>query len=250
MQWILEILDGPDLPYHISMIAPLVGAAIASGVGALGSQIIGGMQRRRQFGKQRQFNRQMADLAFKRNIEMWRMQNEYNHPAKQMMRFKEAGLNPNLVYGQGTPGNAQQMVQYVGPQQPVDTQPLVDPQKAVEAAYNILQSHQATRKMKADAEVTMWNTATARFRAAITQRNSIIKEHELNIIEENLDQWNESQKAEWLRKVSEATIAKYKGQLAKIKTESVQPLIRALAGLAEYYGLQGVAEQLNGMLIK
>lgn len=28
----------------------------------------------------------------------------YNSPAAQMARFKEAGLNPNLMYGQGTPG--------------------------------------------------------------------------------------------------------------------------------------------------
>lgn len=34
--------------------------------------------------------------------------NEYNTPKNQMKRFKEAGLNPNLVYGQGNPGNQSQ----------------------------------------------------------------------------------------------------------------------------------------------
>lgn len=29
----------------------------------------------------------------------------YASPAAQMQRFKDAGLNPNLIYGQGTPGN-------------------------------------------------------------------------------------------------------------------------------------------------
>lgn len=29
----------------------------------------------------------------------------YNSPEAQMKRFKDAGLNPNLIYGQGTPGN-------------------------------------------------------------------------------------------------------------------------------------------------
>lgn len=28
----------------------------------------------------------------------------YNSPSAQMQRFKDAGLNPNLIYGQGTPG--------------------------------------------------------------------------------------------------------------------------------------------------
>ena len=32
------------------------------------------------------------------------MQNEYNHPAAQMARLREAGLNPALVYGQGASG--------------------------------------------------------------------------------------------------------------------------------------------------
>lgn len=34
------------------------------------------------------------------NTRMWHMSNEYNSPANQMRLFKEAGLNPNLVYGQ------------------------------------------------------------------------------------------------------------------------------------------------------
>jgi hypothetical protein len=33
-------------------------------------------------------------------LEDWDRQNAYNSPAQQMQRFKEAGLNPNLVYNQ------------------------------------------------------------------------------------------------------------------------------------------------------
>lgn len=40
-----------------------------------------------------QYNNEMAEKH-------WNMQNEYNSPAAQMMRYKEAGLNPNLIYGQ------------------------------------------------------------------------------------------------------------------------------------------------------
>ena len=32
---------------------------------------------------------------------MWEMENEYNKPVNQMARLQEAGLNPNLVYGNG-----------------------------------------------------------------------------------------------------------------------------------------------------
>lgn len=41
------------------------------------------------------YSRQRADA-----LADWAMQNEYNSPANQMKRYQEAGLNPNLIYGQ------------------------------------------------------------------------------------------------------------------------------------------------------
>lgn len=38
--------------------------------------------------------------------QMWHATNEYNKPLNQMARFKEAGLNPHLIYGQGNSGPA------------------------------------------------------------------------------------------------------------------------------------------------
>lgn len=35
-------------------------------------------------------------------LDDWNRVNEYNHPLQQMQRLKEAGLNPNLVYGSGS----------------------------------------------------------------------------------------------------------------------------------------------------
>lgn len=40
------------------------------------------------------------------NTLMWNKANEYNSPSQQMARFKSAGLNPNLIYGQMTGGLA------------------------------------------------------------------------------------------------------------------------------------------------
>lgn len=40
------------------------------------------------------------------NTQMWNKQNEYNSPAQQMKRIKEAGLNPALMYTQGSTGQA------------------------------------------------------------------------------------------------------------------------------------------------
>lgn len=51
----------------------------------------------------RKFSREMSDLAYQRNLELWNMQNDYNLPAniyrRQLEGLEANGLNPNLVYG-------------------------------------------------------------------------------------------------------------------------------------------------------
>ena len=71
------------------------------GLGAMqaGSNLFGGLF-------QGLVNRANAGYQFEQEKKMWQMQNEYNLPANQMQRFKDAGLNPALMYGQGTPGNS------------------------------------------------------------------------------------------------------------------------------------------------
>lgn len=56
--------------------------------------------------RQNAYNREMADLQYQRDLEMWERQNAYNSPLEQMNRFRAAGLNPYLALGGGNPGNA------------------------------------------------------------------------------------------------------------------------------------------------
>lgn len=64
----------------------------------------------------RQANMELAEFGFQKNLDMWNRQNAYNHPSSQMERLKQAGLNPNLVYGNGVVGNsAGTMPQYQTP---------------------------------------------------------------------------------------------------------------------------------------
>lgn len=60
--------------------------------------------------KNREFARKEAEKNYERGLEMWNMTNAYNTPSAQMQRYAEAGLNPNLIYGQGTPGNSSSSV--------------------------------------------------------------------------------------------------------------------------------------------
>ena len=50
-------------------------------------------------------NMRLAQFQAQQNQRYLDQQLEYNSPKAQMARFKEAGLNPNLIYGQGTSGN-------------------------------------------------------------------------------------------------------------------------------------------------
>lgn len=65
-----------------------------SGIFQLGGQALSYKNQKKLLKQQNQYN-----------IDMWKMQADYNSPQAQMQRFQDAGLNPNLIYGQGTNGN-------------------------------------------------------------------------------------------------------------------------------------------------
>ncbi len=50
--------------------------------------------------KNREYNLNLAKMQNQWNIEQWNRENAYNSPAAQMARYKAAGLNPDLIYGQ------------------------------------------------------------------------------------------------------------------------------------------------------
>lgn len=62
-------------------------------------------------------NMELAEYQYAKNLEQWHRENEYNLPSNQMQRLKDAGLNPNMVYGSGSVvGNTQsQSPQYQAP---------------------------------------------------------------------------------------------------------------------------------------
>lgn len=70
------------------------GAALASGLGGTIGEIYSQK-------KANETNIKLAREAQQHEIDMWKMANEYNLPQAQMERLREAGLNPNLVYGSG-----------------------------------------------------------------------------------------------------------------------------------------------------
>lgn len=78
-------------------IAPVI---IAAGISAAAS---GGnaLATSKLNKKTRQWNEKMYATQRADALADWQMQNAYNSPEQQMARLEQAGLNPNLVYGDG-----------------------------------------------------------------------------------------------------------------------------------------------------
>lgn len=62
--------------------------------------------------RQARHNKDLANFQHQQNMELLKYQLDYNTPASQMGRFEDAGLNPNLIYGQGSPGNMESAPRY------------------------------------------------------------------------------------------------------------------------------------------
>lgn len=56
--------------------------------------------------KNRRWQEAMYEKQFSDNVQMWKMQQEYNTPANQVARLKQAGINPYLALGNINTGSA------------------------------------------------------------------------------------------------------------------------------------------------
>ena len=71
----------------IAPFLPLIGTGV-SAVGNFMGGLFGNKARKRE-----------SDRSRAHDINMWDKTNSYNHPSQQMARLRQAGLNPNMVYG-------------------------------------------------------------------------------------------------------------------------------------------------------
>ena len=84
------------------------GALLNAGLGVVGN-FLGNKQAEKNQQKQNEFNAAEAQKTRDWQEMMWNKNNEYNTPLAQVNRLHEAGLNPNLVYGNGTMQNVSPM---------------------------------------------------------------------------------------------------------------------------------------------
>lgn len=85
------------------------GFGVSDAFNVIGS-VVGGIQQNKNIDKQiaaqqeenqknRDWNLNLAKMQNQWNIDQWNRENDYNTPLAQGQRYKEAGLNPDLLYG-------------------------------------------------------------------------------------------------------------------------------------------------------
>lgn len=120
----------------------ITGAGGSMLTGFLG-QAFGGISTAIQNKRNREFQLDMYEKQKKDNLDFWQMQNEYNSPIMQIQRYKEAGLNPALLFG-GSPGQATQIAPPAKPQ--------YSPNEVKFDPMAVLQTYLSTKRASAEIE--------------------------------------------------------------------------------------------------
>lgn len=138
------------------MPLPILAAAVSAG-GNLASQAINSITQSKLNKSQQRYNTYMYDRQRADNLADYNMQNEYNSPAAQMQRLKDAKLNPNLVYGNGSATNDAAPVRSASPGSWNPTAPRLDLGGAANAGlsafYDAQLKEQTTDNLKAQNDV-------------------------------------------------------------------------------------------------
>lgn len=78
-----------------------IGAGLTA-IGGLATGLFNNKSDKKLFNKQAAFAREESQKERDWQERMYNQNNAYNSPAAQMQRYKDAGLNPDLVYGDGS----------------------------------------------------------------------------------------------------------------------------------------------------
>lgn len=79
---------------------------------AAGSWLLNAIGQRASEKRQGRINKGLAQFQADANQKNLEQQQDYNSPANQMLRYQQAGLNRNLIYGQGNPGTQSAPLSY------------------------------------------------------------------------------------------------------------------------------------------
>jgi len=200
----------------IGGVSNLLGSAISAGANAMISK------------RQRRWAEGQVNKQYGRDIKQRDYMNWYNSPDQQMQRFEEAGLNPNLIYGKGTPGIQSAQVKSGVPEGrfPKVGSIKLDP-------LSELNKYQNFRKLKADTDLT----------------SEVLNGQKLdNLVKEGTIQSRIQQSIEQLK----LTIANTKNAQARtelqLKLQEMQGLLIKMAKVKAEWYQQGFTENDSSIL--
>lgn len=117
-------------------------------------------------------SRKAAKKQYNYQMEMWNANNLYNSPLQQMERLREAGLNPNLVYGNGSATHTATMA----------SAPSVKVPGGRNYFENALLAYQAENLQEQNKQIAV-NTEVAARQAQILKQDERIKRKEAELFE-------------------------------------------------------------------
>lgn len=138
----------------VSSIANLIG-----GNSSLRKQI---QAQKEENQRNREYNLYLARLQNQWNLEQWQRENDYNSPTAQMARYRAAGLNPNLIYGQQNTAASSPTLTSGASSAPQDMSPIGRERnfgQAIQEQLNLEMQKAQVDAIKAQTENTKANTA-------------------------------------------------------------------------------------------
>lgn len=135
-------------------------------------------------------NQRMAEYAYSRDVEMMNRTNAYNSPEQQMERLKNAGLNPNLIYGSGgSVGNMSGAApKYQAPTMQYAYKPGIDLPGMIGMYQDVAMKAAQTDQIRAQTNLTEQSTLNAQ----VMERIQKLKE--FGVPYDNASKWNKIQK--------------------------------------------------------
>ena len=133
---------------------------------------------RRNTDRQIQANWDLANLKYQKDLEQWYRENAYNAPDEQMRRLRNAGLNPNLVYGTGTvTGNTSTSgPRFDRPDVEYNYEPFQFPTNAISRGIQFIQENRLKDRQIAETEERVKNLATQRDALRVKIQSELINQ--------------------------------------------------------------------------
>lgn len=152
--------------------------SVADGIAGIFNSSEKAKQSRRNTDRQIQANWDLANLKYKKDLEQWYRENAYNAPDEQMRRLRNAGLNPNLVYGTGTvTGNTTTTgPRFDRPDVEYNYEPFQFPTNAISRGIEFVQENRLKDRQIAETEERVKNLATQRDALKVRIESEIINQ--------------------------------------------------------------------------